>query len=42
MPGYINATSTRDCGIRACFARESGPMLVDAAVEIGPNQRLAT
>ncbi|MFV0409523.1 MAG: hypothetical protein ACK5LJ_07440 [Paracoccus sp. (in: a-proteobacteria)] len=40
-PLYINATSTCDCGIRACFARESVPMLLDAGKEIRPNQRLA-
>ncbi len=38
--GYINATSTCDCGFRADFAGESARVLMDAGAKIARDQRL--
>jgi hypothetical protein len=38
--GYINATSTCDCTLRAGFAVEPVRMLMGAGVKIAPDQRL--
>ena len=40
--GYINTTSTYDCGLRAGLARESVRMLMFARTKITPDQRLAS
>lgn len=38
--GYINATSTCDCGLHDGFACETARMLMDADRKIAPEQRL--
>ena len=40
--GYINTTSTCDCGLRAGLACESVRMLMFAETKITPEQRLAS
>ena len=40
--GYINTTSTRDCGFHAGLACESVRTLMFARAKITPEQRLAS